>query len=87
MGCILIRKRGKLPGPTVRTSYALEYGKVRRLGAASVDRAFPKGKPWTPVEPPWLEWTWELREAEEPGQADTARRQGGSELGLGGGPC
>ena len=32
LGCILIRKRGKLPGPTVCTSYALEYGKVRRPG-------------------------------------------------------
>ncbi|ELR58761.1 Adenine phosphoribosyltransferase [Bos mutus] len=27
LGCILIRKRGKLPGPTVCASYALEYGK------------------------------------------------------------
>lgn len=87
LGCILIRKRGKLPGPTVCTSYALEYGKVRRPGGASVDCAFPKGKLWAPVEPPWSEWTWELREAEELGQADTARRQGGLELGLGGGPC
>ncbi|KAF4010635.1 hypothetical protein G4228_002167 [Cervus hanglu yarkandensis] len=28
LGCILIRKRGKLPGPTVCASYALEYGKA-----------------------------------------------------------
>ncbi|KAM9046770.1 adenine phosphoribosyltransferase isoform 3-T3 [Megaptera novaeangliae] len=28
LGCILIRKRGKLPGPTVCVSYALEYGKA-----------------------------------------------------------
>ncbi|XP_032467922.1 adenine phosphoribosyltransferase isoform X2 [Phocoena sinus] len=28
LGCILIRKRGKLPGPTVCASYTLEYGKA-----------------------------------------------------------
>uniref|UniRef100_A0A2K5ETS5 adenine phosphoribosyltransferase n=1 Tax=Aotus nancymaae TaxID=37293 RepID=A0A2K5ETS5_AOTNA len=28
LGCMLIRKRGKLPGPTVWVSYMLEYGKA-----------------------------------------------------------
>ncbi|XP_029065373.1 adenine phosphoribosyltransferase isoform X1 [Monodon monoceros] len=71
LGCILIRKRGKLPGPTVCASYALEYGKVRSLGAASVDPPFPKGESWTPVELPWLVGVDMGTQTEKLGQADS----------------
>lgn len=86
LGCILIRKRGKLPGPTVCTSYTLEYGKVRSLGAASVDPPFPKGESWTPVELPWLVGVDMGTQTAKLGQADRARRQGGLELGPRGWP-
>ncbi|XP_059985984.1 adenine phosphoribosyltransferase isoform X2 [Lagenorhynchus albirostris] len=86
LGCILIRKRGKLPGPTVCASCALEYGKVRSLGAASVDPPFPKGESWTPVELLWLVGVDMGTQTEKLGQADRARRQGGLELGPRGWP-